>query len=139
MSAPDSRKIDILYVEDDRDFAELCSVYLEREVDTFSIHWEGKPSDGLSVFNNNTIDCIISDYDMAEMHGLEFLKAVRTHNEDIPFILFTWKEHEEVAREAISFGLTDYLQKGGGIEQYSILADRIENAVRSHRRQQERQ
>lgn len=139
MTAADSRKIDILYVEDDRAFAELCSVYLEREGDTFSIQWEGKPSDALKVFKSNAIDCIVSDYDMGEMHGLEFLKAVRTHNEDVPFILFTGKGSEAVASEAISFGLTDYLQKGGGVEQYSILANRIKNAVESHRRQQEAQ
>ncbi len=36
---------------------------------------------------------------------------------------------EEVASDAISAGVTDYLQKETGTEQYTLLANRIQNAV----------
>lgn len=48
-------------------------------------------------------------------------------------ILFTGKGSEEIASEAITAGVTEYLQKGGGTEQYQVLANRIQNAVEHHR------
>ncbi|SDJ23701.1 Signal transduction histidine kinase [Halovenus aranensis] len=61
--------------------------------------------------------------------GIEFLKTVRAEYPDIPFILFTGKGSETIASEAISAGVTDYLQKESGPEQYTVLANRIANAV----------
>jgi PAS domain S-box-containing protein len=65
---------------------------------------------------------------MPGMTGLEFLREVREEYHDLPFILFTGRGSEEVASDAISMGVTDYLQKGG-TEQYELLANRITNAV----------
>jgi DNA-binding response OmpR family regulator len=67
------------------------------------------------------------------MSGIELLETVRETYPDLPFVLFTETGSEEVASEAISAGVTDYLQKGGGSEQYALLANRIENAVQAHR------
>jgi PAS domain S-box-containing protein len=61
------------------------------------------------------------------------LQAVRADHPDLPFILFTGKGSEEIASEAISAGVTDYLQKGGGFDRYEMLANRIENAVEARR------
>ncbi|MFC5366153.1 ATP-binding protein, partial [Salinirubrum litoreum] len=43
------------------------------------------------------------------------------------------KGSEEIAAEAIAAGVTDYLQKGTGTEQYTVLANRIERAVDAYR------
>ena len=48
---------------------------------------------------------------------------------ELPFILFTGKGSEEVASEAISTGVTDYLRKGTSTERYELLCNRIRNAV----------
>ena len=66
---------------------------------------------------------------MPEFDGLELLESVRSKDADLPFILFTGKGSEEIASRAISAGVTDYLQKEAGTEQYEILANRIRNAV----------
>ncbi|MFW5938625.1 MAG: PAS domain S-box protein, partial [Halanaeroarchaeum sp.] len=50
-----------------------------------------------------------------------------------PFILFTGKGSEDVASDAIAAGVTDYLQKERGSGQYTVLANRIENAVDQYR------
>ncbi len=70
---------------------------------------------------------------MPGIDGLEFLQAVRERYPDLPFILFTGEGSETVASDAIAAGVTDYLQKGSGTEQYELLANRIRNAVRARR------
>ncbi|MGA9402579.1 PAS domain-containing protein, partial [Haladaptatus sp.] len=64
------------------------------------------------------------------------LEAVRIRLPELPFILFTGKGSEEIASEAISAGVTEYLQKGGP-DGYAVLANRIENVV--HRYHAERE
>jgi len=41
-----------------------------------------------------------------------------------------------VASEAITKGVTDYLQKDVGMDQYTVLANRVVNAVAKHRAEQ---
>lgn len=48
-------------------------------------------------------------------------------------MLFTRKGSEEVASEALSAGVTDYLQKRGGADQYEVLVNQLRNAVDRHR------
>ncbi len=44
---------------------------------------------------------------------------------------------EEVASEAISAGVTDYMQKGTGTDQYELLANRVRNVVERYRTRQQ--
>jgi len=75
------------------------------------------------------VDCIVSDFDMPDQNGIEFLETVREEYPDLPFILYTGKGSEEVASDAISTGVTDYLQKESGTDHHSLLANRIRQAV----------
>lgn len=68
--------------------------------------------------------------------GIGFLRTIRERNPDLPFILFTGKGSEEIASDAISAGATDYLQKQIGSDQYTVLANQIENAVEQYRAKQ---
>lgn len=125
--------IRVLYVDDQPDFLGLVSTRLEREEEQFDVVTVSNGPEGLDRMDEHAIDCIVSDFDMPEMDGLEFLHAVREADPKIPFILYTGKGSEEIASEAIAAGVTDYLQKGTGSEQYAILANRIRNAVRNYR------
>ena len=122
-------KIRVLHVDDNEQILDLTATYLERKSDQISIVSETDPSKALEILANERIDCVVSDFDMPQMDGLKFLEAVRADHTDLPFILFTGKGSEEIASEAISAGVTDYLQKGMSNDQYSLLANRIENIV----------
>lgn len=124
-----SESIYILHVDDDPDFLEVVKTFLEREGERFSIDTATSASQGLDRVASDHYDCIVSDYDMPGLNGVEFLQTVRNRYPDLPFILYTGKGSEEVASEAISAGVTDYLQKATATNQYDILADRITNAV----------
>ncbi|WP_336136421.1 PAS domain-containing protein [Natronomonas amylolytica] len=126
-------EVNVLHIEDDRSFADLVSTFLQREHDYFNVETETHPRDGLEYLKNEDVDCVVSDYEMPEVDGLDVLERVRDEYPDMPFILFTGKGSEEIASEAISKGVTEYLQKGGGTEQYEVLANRIEQAVARYR------
>ena len=128
-----SGPVTVLNVDDDRSLLELTREFLEREDDRFDIETATSAADGLDTIRDRRPDCIVSDYEMPGTNGIEFLRAVREELPDIPFILFTGKGSEAVASEAISAGVTDYLQKGTGTEQYELLANRIGNAVQARR------
>ena len=129
--------IRILHVDDDPDFAELVAVYLQTEDDQFDVESADSAGDGLERLRDESFDCVVSDHDMPGQNGIEFLNAVREERADLPFILFTGKGSEEVASDAISAGVTDYLQKGTGTDQYAVLANRTRNAVERWRAEQE--
>lgn len=121
--------ITILHVEDEPGFADMVGTFLEREDERFEIETASNPEEGLDILSDNEFDCIVSDYDMPGQNGIEFLKAVREENSDLPFVLFTGKGSEEVASDAISAGVTDYLQKEAGTDIYRVLANQISNSV----------
>lgn len=60
------------------------------------------------------VDCIVCDYEMPGMNGIDFLTAVRSRFGDVPFILFTGQGDERVAAAALRAGATDYVTKEDG-------------------------
>lgn len=129
--------IRIIHVDDEGKFAELTADMLKREDDRFDIKTVTCASDGLDRLADEEYDCIVSDYDMPGQNGIDFLEAVREEDPDLPFILYTGKGSEEIASDAISAGVTEYLQKQSGTGQYAVLANRIINAVEKYRAQVE--
>ncbi|AAV47045.1 HTR-like protein [Haloarcula marismortui ATCC 43049] len=133
MGGPDSHRISVLHVDDEPGLGETTAEFLRQQSDGFSVETATSTSEGLKRLTEAPFDCIVSDYDMADMDGIEFLRAVRAEYPDLPFVLFTGKGSEEVASEAVSAGVSDYLQKRGGTERYTLLANRITNLVTQHR------
>jgi PAS domain S-box-containing protein len=127
------QQIQVLHVDDDRDFVDMTSAFLEREDERIGVISATSADEGLEMLADLDIDCIVSDYDMPGRNGIEFLETVREEYPDLPFILYTGKGSEEIASDAITAGVTDYLQKDVGSDQYTVLANRITNAVDSYR------
>ncbi|MGB9956408.1 PAS domain S-box protein [Haloferax prahovense] len=135
-----SAPIDVLHVDDDRDFAEMVAAFLERECERFTVHTEADPRAALNRVQAGApaFDCIVCDCDMPGLDGLSVLRRVRAEYPDLPVILFTGKARGEIASAALDAGATDYLQKGDDTSQYRLLATRIENAVERTRASRDR-
>ena len=135
LTVDDSQEIRVLHVDDQEQYTELTEELLERADDTITVVGTTTVVEALNCLSEEEFDCIVSDYDMPQTNGLEFLELVRESHPHIPFILFTGKGSEEIASEAIQAGVTDYIQKKGGIDQYDLLANRIRNVVERYRLQ----
>ncbi|MFA5266711.1 MAG: response regulator [Methanoregula sp.] len=123
--------ISILYVDDEPELLGLCKIFLEQGGE-FRVTPVASAQESLDLLSTTSYDAIISDYQMPDIDGLEFLKRVRSHDEDIPFILFTGRGREEVVIEAINNKVDFYLQKGGDPKaQFAELGHKVKKAVKS--------
>jgi len=130
-----SESIHVLHVDDNPDLAELTQRYLEQH-EGFTVTCRTNAVEALAFLRERDVDCVISDYEMPNTDGIEFLEIVREKHPNLPFILFTAKGSEAIASEAIAAGATDYMQKDVGSDHYEVLANRVRNAVERYRTQQ---
>lgn len=129
--APSDKKIVIrvLHVDD-----ELCLLEVSKQILTMenSFEVDNAPSvdEALKKMGEQQYDAIVSDYEMPQKNGLEFLKELRSKNNQIPFILFTGKGREDVAVKALNLGADSYINKNGSPDTvYGELADAINKTV----------
>ena len=127
--------IRVLHVDDDRQYAETTAAFLKQERAEFEVETATSASEGLARLDGESVDCIVSDYEMPGENGIDFLESIREAYPDLPFILYTGRGSEAVAGDAISAGVTDYLQKTSDPSHYALLANRIVNAVEQYRSQ----
>ncbi|QUO46622.1 hybrid sensor histidine kinase/response regulator [Halorubrum ruber] len=119
----------VLFVDDEPGAADLAATHVERLVDGIETVTRLSPDEALDVVREGRVDCVVSDFDMPGADGLELLESIRDIDPGLPFVLFTGKGSEEIASDAISAGVTDYLQKGAGRDRYEMLANSVANAL----------
>ncbi len=99
----------ILVVEDDRD--------LNRSVCSFLNHSGYRATGALSATEaydelyQTTFDLIISDIMMPEIDGFEFVKTVRTLNQEIPILFMTARDDFASKQRGYRVGIDDYMVK----------------------------
>ncbi|WP_373839125.1 histidine kinase dimerization/phosphoacceptor domain -containing protein [Methanospirillum sp.] len=102
--------IHILLVDDEPDLLDMEKRILEQKYGFSTVTAESGEK-ALEIFYNQPVDAIISDYSMPMMDGITLLKKIREVDNTIPFILFTIREKEDIAIEAMNHGANFYVQK----------------------------
>jgi PAS domain S-box-containing protein len=100
----------VLLVDDEPILLDLERQILEKKFG-FSTEMVESGEEALKILATTHFDAIISDYSMPVMDGLTLLRKIREHDKQIPFVLFTVKEREEVAIKALNSGANFYVQK----------------------------
>ena len=132
-------RIRILHVDDDRAFLDVTESFLTRELPSAEIVTVQHPDAASERLRAESFDCVVSDYEMPDTDGLELLSQVRDWSDDLPFLLYTGKGSEEIAADAISQGVDDYLRKDSGEGHYTLLANRIRRETERYRVEAERE
>jgi len=66
----------------------------------------------LSVIAKESADCILLDYNLPDINGIDLLKGLgKTTGNQVPVILLTGIDNEEIAVQAMKSGASDYLVK----------------------------
>jgi PAS domain S-box-containing protein len=129
--------IHVLYVDDDSDLLKLGEIYLSK-FSNFSVTIASGAAEAINLLKTRTFDAIISDYQMPEMNGIQFLKYLKEQDDPTPFVLFTGRGHEEVVIEALNSGADFYLKKRGDpVTQFTELSHEIRSAVARRRVQRD--
>ena len=117
LSIPEIAKtIRVLHVDDDASLLEISELILKDQYSGFEIDHACCVDEGLSKLAIGNYDIVVSDYEMPQKNGLQFLKEIRQSKSQIPFILFTGKGREEVAIKALNLGADGYHNKQGSPE-----------------------
>jgi PAS domain S-box-containing protein len=117
-----NKKLHILHLEDDPDFAELVRSLFAQDGLDVEVKCVGDREAFQAALAAETFDAIISDYHLPSFSGLDALAMVRKKDPHIPFILVSGTIGEQAAIESLKAGSTDYLLKQN--------PDRLPSAVR---------
>ena len=123
----------LIYVDDEPTLLDIGKLFLEHD-SRFSVETFTSATEALEILGSRQYDAIISDYQMPEMDGIEFLKRVRASGNTVPFIIFTGRGREEIVIQALNEGADFYIQKGGDpVSQFAELAHKIQKAILQRR------
>lgn len=127
------RKVRVLHVDNDEQFLAVAMRCLE-EQGPFQVDAALSADEALQKLRGTHYDAVVADYQMPGKNGLELLNEMRQASITIPFILFTCKNKEEIAIEALNSGVEQYLDKhGNAAATYEELKHSILNAVKKQR------
>jgi PAS domain S-box-containing protein len=120
----------------DTEWLDAFAAELERR-DHGSVPEASSASQALDIHQSQSIDCIVTEYELDGTSGIQLIKSVRERSATLPILLCTAGGDETVASQAIGAGVTDYVSIRGEAETaeaFEELFERIDRALRSARR-----
>ncbi|MFZ5572910.1 MAG: diguanylate cyclase [Thermodesulfobacteriota bacterium] len=133
-----NRVINILAIEDNPEDAFLYRRLLGKtKTVEYRLFETETAAEGLQLLRNREIDCILLDYNLPDMDGLELLEKITGDDStaDVPTIVLTGQGNEMIAVQAMKKGATDYLVKGA--LNHDLLIRTIRHAMEKKQTEQE--
>jgi signal transduction histidine kinase len=128
-------QVKLLLIDDDEIDRKTFKRYLDAfPDDSFSVLEFETGKAGLEHCSLQKPDCMLLDYNLPDLNGLEFLSKLE--NTSFPILMLTGQGDESVAVEAMKMGAQDYLIKDRVTPTYLMSA--IKNAIRISRSEEER-
>jgi two-component system, NtrC family, response regulator PilR len=124
--ATDRRPARILVVDDERSMRELLAIVLRREGYEVLLAESGRAA--VDLLEREPVDLLISDIKMADLSGVDVLRAAKKIDQDILGIMITAFASTETAVEAMRLGACDYLSKPFDVDLLKMkVREKIEN------------
>jgi len=99
----------ILYVDDEISALKAISAILTKA--GFDVLTATTAEDGISILQNTSVDCLLLDYRLPGMDGIDLLKWLKLNEINIPTVMLTAYGTIERAVEAMKLGAYHYLIK----------------------------
>ena len=127
------RPIKVLLVESDREVLDELRDRLGdvRAGSGIDIEWAGELSQALSRLTQGGIDAVLLDLDLPDSRGMVTFERTYAFAPDVPIVVLTAEEDEEVAVSTVQGGAQDYLVKNEVGP--AVLARAVRHAIERHR------
>ena len=105
----------VLIIDDCAEDREMLCRFLKQNADQpFRIIETDSSIEGLELCQTEHPDCVLLDYQIPELDGLEFIESLSQDNSRrfLPVLMLTGQGNEDVATKAMKNGAADYLVKG---------------------------
>jgi CheY-like chemotaxis protein len=99
----------ILWVDDEIESLQSQKIFLENK--GYSVHTLTNGFDAIDYVKENAVDVVLIDESMPGITGLETLAKIKEYNSQIPIVLITKNETENLMDDAIGSQISDYLIK----------------------------
>ncbi|WP_066633581.1 T9SS response regulator signal transducer PorX [Labilibacter marinus] len=105
----DAKKVNILWVDDEIDLLKAHILYLQEK--GFEVKTANNGHDALVMVEEERFDLIFLDENMPGLSGLEVLSKLKNMMPEIPVVMITKSEEENIMDQAIGSKISDYLIK----------------------------
>ena len=104
--------LNVLLIEDSNGDAELIRGMLYSFSPKYSLKRAERLSEGLKLLEEEIFDVVLLDLGLPDSIGVSAMAEINRKKRELPVIVFTGMEDDELAASAISMGAQDYLLKG---------------------------
>ena len=127
----------ILIVDDEKLERNGIKFLLKREKEEFRILEAANGKDALGVLTSNHVDILFSDVKMPYMSGLELVRQVRETDKDMEIVIFSGYNDFSYAREALRYGVVDYVLKPVDPAEFAKTLSRVIQNIRDREAERE--
>ena len=121
------KKIQVLLVDDESDFRQLMTFWLESKGYEVITAPEGRTA--VEIVKQKAPDLVLLDIRMPLMDGVDTLKKIREFNKELPIILISAYIHDPKTKDILSYGVSGVFYKAKNFEEMLPL---LESALRTH-------
>lgn len=82
-------------------------------------------AEAIAIISQNNIHCVLSDFQMPVMGGIELFRTVRATNDSMPFIFYTGHGSETIEKELASFKNFEVIAKPS----FDKLSELVQNLI----------
>lgn len=115
-----------LILDDEETITQLISQFLSELHALCDIAYDGKQ--GFEKNMQTRYDFIITDINMPNMNGIEFIKAIRQIDPVIPILIVSGIPQHEIIKEAVESGANGFLKKPFEYQEMIDVIQKIMNA-----------
>ena len=112
----------ILIVDDEVSVREILAEGLK--VYGFDTVTAGSAAEGWELFQSGSFDLVLSDIEMPEVTGIQFLKQLKADDREIDVVMVTGVIDTDTALNAIRDGASDYVTKPFNLEEVRMVVQR---------------
>src|SRR4030095_10037306 len=99
----------ILWVDDEIESLQSQKLFLENK--GYEVHTRTNGFDAVDFVKGNPVDVVLLDETMPGINGIETLSKIKEVNQQLPVVMITKNETENLMDEAIGSQISDYLIK----------------------------